>query len=535
MSSTFSTVELLRQGRREELWTKYCGFMNLSLSDFSKIQSRLLMEQIDLLGKCALGKRMFRGAPPTSVDEFRSRMPLTTYADYRSEFDTQQTAQLPTNPRWWLRTSGRTGDYAGIKWVPYSAGMVQRLGEAVMALFILGAVDGPNRFPFEEGDRLLYTMAPFPYMSGGVARALVDEFPFRFLPPLEQAEQMSFEQRIREGFRLALSEGIDHINAIAVVLVRISEQFSGGAGRTNSAQLLLSPPTMLRLIRGMFRARMAGRKHLLPKDLWTVKGMATGGTDTELFREKIRAAWGREPIQAYGSTESGVFAVQPWKGQGLVFLPHVSFLEFLPQEELPRMEADPTYWPRTVLLDAVEVGGIYEMVITNFYGGAFVRYRVGDLIRIIALKDEELKIETPMMVFHSRLKDIIDLASFARLTERTIWKAIEDLGIPYVDWTARKEYHDGAPYLYVYLETKDQMLNVAEARHQLDQALRLLDSNYSDIEEMMGMDPLRLVLLPPGAFARFTKARLAQGADLGHLKPSHMQISDEDLGLLIQS
>ena len=300
------------------------------------------------------------------------------------------------------------------------------------------------------------------------------------------------------------------------------------------AQFLLSPPTMLRVIRGLFRARMAGRKHLLPKDLWTVKGMATGGTDTELFKDQIREAWGRDPIQAYGCTEAGVFAVQPWKGQGLVFLPHMAFLEFMPEDEVLKKEADPSYVPRTVLLDGVEVDGIYEVVITNFYGGGFTRYRVGDLIRIVALKDDELGIELPRMVFHSRLRDIIDLASFARLTERTIWQAIEDLGVPYVDWTARKEYHEGNPYLHIYIETKDQMLNVNEARHKLDETLKLLDANYADIEQMMGMDPLRLVLLPAGAYKHFLQTRQAQGADLAHLKPSHMQISDEELGLLMR-
>ena len=95
-----------------------------------------------------------------------------------------------------------------------------------------------------------------------------------------------------EGLWLALRDGIDHINAIAVVLVRIAQQFSSGSGSLRPVQFLLHPPAMVRLIRGLFRARMAGRKELLPKDLWTVKGMATGGTDTELFRDQIRSGMG---------------------------------------------------------------------------------------------------------------------------------------------------------------------------------------------------------------------------------------------------
>lgn len=48
-----TAAELLRQGRRDEVWRKYCGFIDLSLEGFMEIQERLLMEQTDLLSKCA--------------------------------------------------------------------------------------------------------------------------------------------------------------------------------------------------------------------------------------------------------------------------------------------------------------------------------------------------------------------------------------------------------------------------------------------------------------------------------------------------
>ena len=164
-----TTAELLRQGRRDEIWSKYCGFLDLKLQEFMDIQRRLLLEQIGLLSRCELGRALLGDAPPASVDEFRLRVPMTTYADYASWFEERRDEHLPLKPQWWLRTSGRTGDMGGYKWVPYPPDMARRLGEAVMALFILAAVDGPGQFPFVEGDRLLYTMAPFPYMSGGVA------------------------------------------------------------------------------------------------------------------------------------------------------------------------------------------------------------------------------------------------------------------------------------------------------------------------------------------------------------------------------
>lgn len=74
-----TAAELLRQGRRDEVWKKYCGFLDLSLEEFMEIQKRLLMEQIDLLSKCELGRKLLGEKVPTDMEEFRETVPLTTY------------------------------------------------------------------------------------------------------------------------------------------------------------------------------------------------------------------------------------------------------------------------------------------------------------------------------------------------------------------------------------------------------------------------------------------------------------------------
>ncbi|MCJ7654030.1 MAG: hypothetical protein MUO97_01810 [Dehalococcoidia bacterium] len=41
--------ELFKTGDKERIWQKYCGFLDLSLTEFMEIQEQLLMEQIDLV------------------------------------------------------------------------------------------------------------------------------------------------------------------------------------------------------------------------------------------------------------------------------------------------------------------------------------------------------------------------------------------------------------------------------------------------------------------------------------------------------
>ncbi len=77
-----TTKELLKQGKKEEIWTKLCGYLDLNVEEFMKIQERLLLEQIDYLKKSEIGKHLFGTKVPTTMEEFCNTVPLTTYKDY---------------------------------------------------------------------------------------------------------------------------------------------------------------------------------------------------------------------------------------------------------------------------------------------------------------------------------------------------------------------------------------------------------------------------------------------------------------------
>ena len=104
-------IDLLRQGRNEELWQMCCGFLSFDIEQFMAIQKRLLLEQMELIRRCPLGRKVTRGARPETVDEFREQVPLTVYADYLPELMEKREDVLPARPASWVRTSGRSGEY----------------------------------------------------------------------------------------------------------------------------------------------------------------------------------------------------------------------------------------------------------------------------------------------------------------------------------------------------------------------------------------------------------------------------------------
>lgn len=226
--------------------------------------------------------------------------------------------------------------------------------------------------------------------------------------------------------------------------------------------------------------------------------------------------------------------MQTWEKQGLVFNPYADFFEFIPGEESLRARADDRYHPRTVLLDEVVPGEDYEVVISNFYGMALLRYRVGHLVRFLQPSGREQSGRLPPFTFLGRADDRIDLAGFTRLDEKSVWEALRRTGIRYGAWTARKEFNQETPVLHIYVELPHDY-PPDEFEQKMHQSLKSVDPFYQDLETMLGIHPLRATLLPLGTFDRFYERRLRAGFELGKLTPPRMNAADEDIRDLLES
>jgi len=523
-------TELLRQGRDEEAWQRCCGFIDLSLEDFMRIQRRLLSEQLELLKKCELGRYIMNGATPRNLEEFREQVPLTTYDDYAPYLLEQREDALPDKPALWQYTSGKSGEYP-FRWAPVTAEQLREIELVIFALLFFSSCKQRNKIALKGHDKVLYGMAPPPYATGTMTHVFPYDL-FDVLPPVEEAEKMSFEERIQRGFELALSEGLDVCIALSSVAIAIGDRFSQKSNNTNIKALLKRPKAIARLARGLVKSKLAHRS-LLPKDLWSLRGLITFGIDTSVYREKINEMWGIEPLEFHGSTETVFIATQTWDHQGMTFIPHLNFLEFIPEEESNKSREDPTYQPSTLLLDEVKPGN-YELLITSLHGGPFVRYRLGHLIKITSLRNEQLNIDIPQMVFISRVDDQIDIAGFTRLSEKIIWQAIENTGLAYVDWTARKETKE-KPILHLYIELKEDGVTAEQAGISIHEELKKLDTPYAELESFTGLRPLEVSLLPQNAFQLYNQRQRASGADLTQLKPPHINPTGDTIDFLVNT
>ncbi|HXY74850.1 MAG TPA: GH3 auxin-responsive promoter family protein [Dehalococcoidales bacterium] len=521
--------DLFQFGNHEELWQRCCGFIDLKLSEFMTIQERLLKEQLVLLKKCELGRSILGTANPETINEFRDQVPLTTYENYAPYLTKRRMDVLPRKPILWQYTSGKYGEYQH-RWAPVTARQLEEIEPLIMALVLFSGSKKKNEVAFQLHDKVFYGMAPPPYATGTLARAFPNGL-FDFLPPINQAEDAPFEERIQQGFKMALSEGLDICLAMSSVTVAIGNRFAQKSSGGSMTSMLKKPEVLSRFAKGYLKSKMAHR-HLMPKDIWSLKGLITFGIDSSIYREKIKDMWGRYPLEFHGCTEAPLIAMQTWDYTGMTFVPQLNFFEFIPEKESILSRQNPNYQPSTLLMDELKPGN-YELVVTSFHGGPFIRYRLGHLVKIMSLRNEALGIDIPQMEFLTRVDDQIDIAGFTRLSEKAIWQSIENTGISYENWVARKE-SNGTPALHIYIEMKNNgHVSGSELTHRIHEELKKIDTPYAELESFTGLKPLAVTMLPEGSFQMYKQRLQELGADVSQLRPPHINPSNEIVEFLL--
>ena len=509
------------QSENDRVWTKYCGFLDLGIQQFMSIQESLLLQQIAQITGCALGRRLLGKRTPITVPEFRNIVPLNTYSDYLPELDPGDESTLPEKPYVWASTSGSGGLR---RHVPLTYEAYNRSLDNLMSVLILACSKGRGQSSIMEGDRVLYNVAPTPYLSGILASGASRIFNLRPVMSPEMHDDMDFREKVTEGFNISLKTGMDILMSMTSVLVKTGNEFNrmskkGGISRH------LHPAEFFRICRAFLKSKLENRS-ILPRDIWSLKAIIGWGIDTSIYRELIHEYWGAFPYEFHACTEGGIMALQSWTRQGMTFLPHTNFYEFIPESEWTKNQENPFYEPRTVLLSDVQAGERYEMVITSFYRMPFVRYRLGHLVRVTALEDEAAGIHLPQMVFEARADDLIDIAGFTRISEKTVTQAIADADIDCEDWTIRKEINDEKPSLHLYIELTNGFRRelIGPAVHD---GLMKTDPGYHDLANMMEINPLEVTVLPTGAFQEYYRRKQDNGAELAQSKPPRMNAPDE--------
>lgn len=518
----------LKNQEYERMWQEYCGFLELDMDSYMGIQNRLLEEQMQIWCASPLGQKITKGRTPRNIEEFRKIVPLTTYEDYADVLLLKREEMLPDKPIIWIQTTWEGGKHP-IKVAPYTKGMLQTYKTNVITCMMLSTCQEKGKFDVDIGDTFLYALAPLPYTTGLIPLALTDEINIEFLPPVSEAVNMTFSERNKRGFKMGLSKGIDFFFGLGSVAYYVSlsvANLSEGdkKGKSTLEKICsMSPVMMARYLNAKKRCKRENRT-LKPKDLFKLKGFLCAGTDNHCYKDDLEDMWGVRPMEVFSGTEPSCIGTETWNRNGLYFFPDVCFYEFIPESEMYKNMEDPSYIPSTVCMNEVAPGEVYEIALTVLKGGAFARYRVGDMYRCLGLTSAEDETRIPRFEYIDRIPSIIDIAGFTRISENSIKNVIELSGVDVAGWIALKEFTQdkGRPFLHLYVElSANTIVNRAVSKELLKEHLTIyfkyVDQDYQDLKRILGMDPLEITILRCGTFAAYERETKKT---LRHINPS---------------
>ena len=219
---------------------------------------------------------------------------------------------------------------------------------------------------------------------------------------------------------------------------------------------------------------------------------------------------------SYVSSE-GIFGVARHPhDQCYVMLPDSCFFEFIPV--VNGKDDDEAPDAKTVLLDEVQEGKDYELVITNQSG--FYRYRMGDVIRVIGFYNE-----SPMITFKYRKKNIVSIAG-EKFTEDHLLSAVRSFerktGINVIDFCMYPD-RDAEPGGYVVLLEPEEIVpkeRFDECQAILAQELVRASTSYAHYVTGGNMGEPKLIFLQAQTFQFHREMKMYEmGINENQLKP----------------
>ncbi|KAJ8414370.1 hypothetical protein AAFF_G00052400 [Aldrovandia affinis] len=291
-----------------------------------------------------------------------------------------------------------------------------------------------------------------------------------------------------------------------VELGRVSPQLGIEYGVRCSLDRLLKPdPERAAQLRAQFEQGFKGIALRLWPQLNLVLAVDSGSN--QIYGELLRQHYCQGvPFYSpfYAATE-GLIGVNLWPGKEqrqYLLCPRSMFCEFLPEDSLDEDQ------PPTLLMDQVQLGQLYELVVTNASG--LFRYRIGDVVKVVGFHNQcpvvEFQYRRGQMlnVRGEKVSEVIFLDALKRAVSQ--WPGAELVDYCCAESRLLGEFSGGSdPHYQVFLELKGVRNLTEEQRYKLDHCLQEDSAVYKSFRLKGSIGPMRVQLVGDGAFQKLCK------------------------------
>jgi len=232
-----------------------------------------------------------------------------------------------------------------------------------------------------------------------------------------------------------------------------------------------------------------------------------------IYLDRLRYYIGELPIfsAVYGATEALIGMATRVNDVSYVVTPRSAYFEFIPLQE----SDDPN--PTTFDLDELNVGEMYEVVVTNYSG--FYRYRMGDVIKVVGHSHQ-----SPVIEFMYRKGQLLNLAG-EKTSEQAVQYALntttKSMGVMLEDYTVTLEMEDVVGHYLFYIEVNEPeiiLLKTLEMRNTLEQCLEESNPRYLAGVKAKRINEVDIHFVRAGTFQTLKQELLKRGASLNQVK-----------------
>ncbi|XP_022106550.1 GH3 domain-containing protein-like [Acanthaster planci] len=495
-----------------------------------KAQETFLMELISRDANTEYGKRYLRGIQ--SLQDFRDKHPLTKYDHYQDYFqrlaDGEKNVCVATKVERFGLSSGTTGKGKLIPLVISKSGAVagfvyfRRLAkfspvQKMVTVYCKpahkftksGLLIAPTSFIQESRASKFMTGSvlntPFPAFQIStdfeasyvhLLFALADKNIFMFTAP--------FASQVYRAFAV-LEDKKDMLLAdLSQGKINPSLNLDEDIRRSLNAALKPNPARADEL-----RAEFARGFVSIASRIWPhLECILT--IDVSEYMKKLEEKYAKGTklfTSSYTCTECLSLGINLWmdgRTQQYVLLPGEVMLEFIPEEF--SVEDD----PETLLIDEVEVGKRYEIVLTTISG--FYRYRMGDVVEVVGFYEK-----CPVIQVKYRTGELLNLRS-EKIDKHVVNNAIQESlgnwpGVTLVEWTCAEspllyEDQDGVAFdmfylLFIEFESVKTLRLSEEQKSLFDKSLRKQHEFYDNYRQVGTISEARVMIVFPGSFKKF--------------------------------
>lgn len=520
-----------------------------------KAQRKLLNKIIRKNKNCELGKKL-DFANIHSLEDFRSKVPLSTYEDYDALVDrmihNREKNIMYTGAN--IRYCSSSGSVGKPKILPKS---IFDLWNMQCCGFSCTVAVTARHIKKHMGKKLPSIMGPLVIILTG--HKLEDgkmcngagQVPLTYLKPFSnffvtspvsllypEHEELLDTSYLQLRFALQ-EEKVSYIGSIVITLVTtmfdyLEENWEqlcddiehGTIGenikitpelRAEYEKKLKPNPKRAEFLRQEFRK---GFDTPIAPRIWPRLTFAYGmiGSNLKVYVEKLRRSIGDNiPIHNMGYAAAEGFFAMPTEldTHDSALIPYSIFFEFIPVND--DVEEDETEEPKTLLLDEVEVGKKYELVVTNSSG--LYRYRMEDIVQVTRMHND-----TPVIEFLYRKNLSMNVANEKTTTAMVDYaakKMFERTGSDFVGYSFYPDFSSNPPRYCLMTEIKG---DITEEKRQemidtLDEELKDVNEKYYKYRRWGMLNRPEILILKPNTYWDYRESLRAQGVVLNQIKP----------------